>query len=418
MPRTLLVIPNPIPGTGGAETHYMEIMRSLVRSNTAVLLLCAQSPHEAAARAFDRDMLDQDVKVVRIPLSPPNLYTSRNALSISLRILAFWIFSLYAGFGVLRGYRPTYCLLRHSILLLPFAVLIHLAGVKVIADGHLLSETDFRLYYSDRAVAQHLTRHPIVEQLVQSLVRQMETAMFSFYDIFRAYSPIIAADVRDFLGANLGHSGPEIVMIPPSIDPENIPQTTDPQRDVRGIAYFGVLERWWGVDTLVRSFSAVSRDFPDVRLYIYGDGPTARSLSRLVSESPASSSITLSGAIPREQMLRKFDNFDIAVVPLLSRAPPGIPIKLVEALMGGKATIVTDVDLFRDILSGDEVLFVRPNDVDQLAESITKLIVDDDLRRKLSVNGREKALKIFDARENYPKMWGLLQENHSLGSQR
>jgi len=408
MQRTLIVIPNPLPGTGGAETHYMEIVDSFVKMGIAIVLVCAKSSNDMMTKKFDVEMSKKNVRVARIPVIPPNLYTSRGNITISLQLLAFWIASFLAGLYVIKKYNVRHCLLRHSILLFPVVILLNFLKVNIVADGHLLSETNFQLYFSNRIFAQQKSRSLTFEHMIFVLFKNAEIITFSCYATFRAYSPIIALNVEHFLKTNLIRSAPQVVMIPPSVDPKRIRQMSDSHRKVRGVAYFGVLESWWDVDTLVKSFSLVFHHFPNIKLYIYGDGPLAESIEKIASESSASQAIFLYGAVPREQILRDFSNFDIVVVPMLSTAPPGIPIKLIEALMGGKATIVSNIKLFHNILSADDVLFVKTDNVDELAKGIIKIVIDDRLRNRLSINGRKKAMELFNSEKNYQKLLSLI----------
>ena len=411
MQRTLIVIPNPLPGTGGAETHYMEIIDSFAKRGIAIVLVCAKSSNDLLTRKFDVEMSKMNVRVARIPVIPPNLYTSRRNITISLQLLVFWIASFLAGLYVIKKYNVRHCLLRHSILLFPVVILLNFLKVNIVADGHLLSGTDFQLYFSNRIFAHQKSRSLTFEHVIFILFKKVEIITFSCYAIFRAYSPMIASNVEYFLKSNRIRSAPQVVMIPPSVDPKRIRQMSDSHRKVRGVAYFGILETWWGVDTLVRSFSLVFHCFPNIRLYIYGDGPLAESIKKIASESSASEAIFLYGAVPRERILCDFSNFDIVVVPMLPTAPPGIPIKLIEALMGGKATIVSNIKLFHKILGTDDVLFVKTDDVDELAKGIIKLLKDDGLRNRLSINGRKKAMELFNSEKNYQKLLSLILKN-------
>jgi glycosyltransferase involved in cell wall biosynthesis len=51
---------------------------------------------------------------------------------------------------------------------------------------------------------------------------------------------------------------------------------------------------------------------------------------------------------------------------------------------------------------------VKPDDVDELAKGIIKLVRDDKLRNQLSINGREKAMRLFNSENNYQKLLSLI----------
>ncbi len=78
------------------------------------------------------------------------------------------------------------------------------------------------------------------------------------------------------------------------------------------------------------------------------------------------------------------------IVCLPSIYGEGVPRILIEAAACGRACVTTDLPGCRDIVrDGENGLIVPPGDVDQLVDSLIRLIDDDELRRRLGRNGRD-----------------------------
>ena len=100
--------------------------------------------------------------------------------------------------------------------------------------------------------------------------------------------------------------------------------------------------------------------------------------------------------------LRKlYNNSSIFLSPSLSE---GWGLPRAEAMQCGCATIITNVNGHNDYgINGQDYLMVNPNDADDLAQSIIKLINDNELRYKISKSGNE-LVKNFTWENSYQQM--------------
>ena len=67
------------------------------------------------------------------------------------------------------------------------------------------------------------------------------------------------------------------------------------------------------------------------------------------------------------------------------------PIKLFEYMAAGCAIVASDLPAVREILAGDEAVWVRPGDAHSLAAGLRRLTSDPGLARALSERVRVKA---------------------------
>ena len=147
-----------------------------------------------------------------------------------------------------------------------------------------------------------------------------------------------------------------------------------------------------GIELLV---SAAVR-LPDIDFHVVG--ADAAELSWIKQAVPPN--LHLHGYQPHARLGAYLQHFDIAVAPYgaqvqnasgVESASITSPLKLLEYMAAGLATIVSDLPGVRDILGHDEVAVVtRPGDEQALIEAIERLAKDPAERRRLGSAARER----------------------------
>jgi glycosyltransferase involved in cell wall biosynthesis len=127
-----------------------------------------------------------------------------------------------------------------------------------------------------------------------------------------------------------------------------------------------------------------------------GDGPERERLVQRGAELQLRR-VRFLESVPREAVPELLASADIAVVPLKIRLPGAVPSKIYEAMAAGvPILLVADgeaADIVREAGAG---VVVEPGDVAGLADALTRLASDSELRRNLGRAGREAALRSFD----------------------
>lgn len=96
--------------------------------------------------------------------------------------------------------------------------------------------------------------------------------------------------------------------------------------------------------------------------------------------------VDLAGPAPHDELPALYAHADILVNPSLSE-PFGMTV--VEAMASGTPVVATRVGGMKEILAEQEAgILVEPNDAAALADAITRLIEDPDLRRAMGAAGR------------------------------
>ena len=142
-----------------------------------------------------------------------------------------------------------------------------------------------------------------------------------------------------------------------------------------------------GFDILIEAFAKA--DLPDLDLIIAGDGSEHESLKALAQSRGVSDQVLFPGRADRKQAVALFKGCEFFVLP--SRLEPQGIVNL-EAMAAGKAVAAADVGGVAEIVLNEQtgVLF-RGENVDDLAQVLTQLYSDADLRARLGKAGRQRA---------------------------
>jgi glycosyltransferase involved in cell wall biosynthesis len=182
------------------------------------------------------------------------------------------------------------------------------------------------------------------------------------------------------------------------------------------LMYAGILGHAQGLDVILRSAN-ITRDQPEIKYVIVGDGPERYKLMALASELKLNN-LKFIGNVPRTQMSTAIAACDLYIVPLRKNDLflGAIPSKLFEPLAMG-IPILLGVDgeareLF--IEKGKCGLFFIPEDSDDLSEKIYFLNTNRNELSFLGENGKKYVSVNFNREKiamNYFKILSELNGN-------
>lgn len=176
----------------------------------------------------------------------------------------------------------------------------------------------------------------------------------------------------------LGAAGPPVVAIPNAVP--DIPLGPGDPAAHKLIAA-GRLARQKGFDLLLKAFAAVAPMHPDWTLDIFGRGPRRASLERSVIDLGLSGRVRINA--PTDQLGERMREASVFVLP--SRFE-GFPLVLLEAMSAGLAVVSFDCPTGPDeiITDGTSGLLIPAEDVPAMAAALHKVMVDEELRRRLA----------------------------------
>jgi glycosyltransferase involved in cell wall biosynthesis len=156
------------------------------------------------------------------------------------------------------------------------------------------------------------------------------------------------------------------------------------------VAWAGRLKEWHDATTLVDAVAELPRRLRPTLLVI-GDGPQRRRVERRAAERGVATLIT--GAVTRRRVPELLAAADACVATL--PADPSLhyfsPLKALEYLAAGRATVVAQGGALATLADAGAALVYRPGDPADLAARLEVIATDAALRRRLSRRGRSYA---------------------------
>jgi colanic acid/amylovoran biosynthesis glycosyltransferase len=163
-----------------------------------------------------------------------------------------------------------------------------------------------------------------------------------------------------------------------------------------------------GFADLVRACALLRSRGLDVRCRIVGQGPLRSQLGELIASLGLDDAVELSGALPRERLLRLYRQASALAAPCVvcrDGNRDGLPTVLVEAMALGVPVVATPVAGIPELVADEDTgLLVPEQDPEALAAALERVVTDAELAARLSRAGRELVEREFDLRTNVAEL--------------
>lgn len=181
-----------------------------------------------------------------------------------------------------------------------------------------------------------------------------------------------------------------------------LPQLSTVPADEPLVVCVGRLCAQKGQRILLSAWPHITADVPGARLVLVGDGPDRRELSESAPDR-----VLFAGA--SDEVNRWYAAADLVVLP--SRWE-GMALTPLEAMACARPVIVTDVGGARECLppGQQELCLIPPGDPQALAESVTRLLRDPELREFMGEAARKHVRADFDVRRTTASVLRLYRE--------
>lgn len=190
--------------------------------------------------------------------------------------------------------------------------------------------------------------------------------------------------------------------LPMTVDFERFPSPVELSKQTNLITYIGDLSQSKdGVLNLIKSFSLIKDEFPNIQLQLIGknnDSSYMKSLQVLIRTLGISKRVLLIGFINPENIPKTLYNSRLLVLsrPNNIQAQGGFPTKLGEYLATGVPVVVTAVGELPDYLTDNVNAFLaKPDDIKSFANTMKRALNNFELSVIVGLTGRKTALKNF-----------------------
>ena len=354
-----MISPAEFPGTAGDTANFSEMIRQL-SIGLRVLLICPKS-----SDSNNKDLgFSSNVEIIRIPYCPPRLKQIKNEFKLKTYFQLFFFLSVgfFTVLGTLARKRIRFVFIRHGILTLHLPIIFRLFRIRVIADGELISDSS----------KDH------INPKILWVLKKYEKKVMKFYTYFKVSTLNQTENFQKF-----GFPKEKILIIPVGINIKKIPKFPVEEIPEHTFGYFGVLEKWQGVDLLLEAFELLLAKIPNASLFIIGEGSLKESLIERVTKNNLSSKVIFT-SVPREVLFHEyFKKFRIVVIPRPKQKDStdtlkefGLPIKLIESFAAGKPVIVMDIPILKEIPK-NTVCIVESSSPEALAKAMKELSLDN-----------------------------------------
>jgi len=203
------------------------------------------------------------------------------------------------------------------------------------------------------------------------------------------------------------YTNKEILITPFGIDTEQFsPKIVDTifKDDDIVIGAVKSMERKYGIEYLIKSFSILKKKYPDkkLKLLLVGGGSLEDKFKQMISELEITNSSIITGQVPFNKVADYHNQLSIAVY--VSKVE-SFGVSILESSACEKPVVVSDVGGLPEVVENDVTGFIiKANDIEETTDAIGKLIQDRELREKLGVAGRVRVKDKFDWQKNVNDM--------------
>jgi glycosyltransferase involved in cell wall biosynthesis len=345
---------------GGAEVYVHELAKRWVKSGHHVTVFCGND-----GKLPRREQID-GVNIVRRG---------------GFYMVYFWAFAYY----VVR-FRGRYDIIMDCHNGIPFFTPLY-AKEPVIGVVHHIHQVVFKEYLPAPAAA---------------LAAWMERDVMPW--AYRNKRFITVSESTRHEMEELGLVGAGISVVHNGVDLSEL--TPGPKHAEPLVLYLGRLAPYKSVDVLIRAFGQIVERVPGARLIIAGSGEDSRRLKLLATRMKLRPSIDFVGHVSNVQKIALYQRAWVFVNPSFME---GWGITTIEANACGTPTVGADVAGLRDSIDNPTTGYLTPHgDSEALADRITTLLTDHNLRSNMSINAVKWARR-FEWDESSSRAMSLLE---------
>ena len=161
------------------------------------------------------------------------------------------------------------------------------------------------------------------------------------------------------------------------------------------VGFIGSLIKKKGIEFLLQAGPKILGQHPSCRFLLVGTGPLQSQLEELAKSLEIQHSVIFAG--PQTDIPSILAGMDIFVLPSLQE---GLGVSVLEAMAAGKPIVASRVGgLPESVVQGETGFLVKPENADELAGSLLRLLDDPALCTRLGQAGKERVATHFSSHQ-------------------
>lgn len=248
-------------------------------------------------------------------------------------------------------------------------------------------------------------------QCFVGLCARFERKIFSIADSLIVVSEFLKNEL-----VKRGVDSSKITVMPNAVNEEDFILKDDSDLRVRlnlenkvVISFVGIFARWDRLESLIKVFARLKKDYDDIHLVLVGDGEERESLESLVAEEGILDAVTFTGRISRREVIDYLQCSDITT--LAGSNNFGSPIALFEYMIMKTCVCVPNHSPISAIVKHEEtgLVFERDDD-EQYYQNLKRAIDEQALRQTLGENARVQVLENHLWSRNVEQVLNIVKE--------
>ena len=213
------------------------------------------------------------------------------------------------------------------------------------------------------------------------------------------------------------YTSKEILITSFGIDTDKFkPKIVDPifKKDDIVIGTVKSMERKYGIEYLIKSFSIIKQKYPhkNLKLLLVGGGSLEDKFKQMIDELGITDSSIITGQISFNKVADYHNQLTIAVY--VSKVE-SFGVSILESSACEKPVVVSDVGGLPEVVENDVTgVIVKANDIEATTVAIERLILDKELREKFGNAGCVRVRDKFDWQKNVNDMINIY--NHTVSN--
>lgn len=209
----------------------------------------------------------------------------------------------------------------------------------------------------------------------------LEVKLLNQADIITAVANSVASELDSY-----GIDPNKVEVVGNGID-KDIFYPLKEKRNDKYILYTGRLDYRKGLFDLIECARYICKDYSDVSFLIVGKGILLDNLRRRVDKLDLKERVRFLGFVDKETLIQLYQNATIYVLPSHYE---GLPTVLLEAMSCGLSVVATSVSGNLDVINnGENGILVPPKSPKKMADAISLLLNNADMRERLQRNARK-----------------------------
>lgn len=178
-------------------------------------------------------------------------------------------------------------------------------------------------------------------------------------------------------------------------------------KDAKIMVYSGRLVPWKGIGAVIKIMPRLIKKLGNVNFLVLGDGPEEKNLKSQVSNLKIGGNVHFLDRISHDEIISYLQESDLF---MLNTNYEGLSHAILEAMDAGTPVVTTAVGGNPEIIdNGKDGLLVHYNNKEELFEAAVKILTNDDFKKSLIENAKEK-LKKFNWEQNVKETINLIND--------